>query len=379
MRFRDNQRLHNLRERVHEELLRPLLHRVSAGTAKGLHRARKRAGPQGAPRCARMLPAPDCVCEGVDVGTLYAPAVRKRPMAPSPSLTLSVCRVDNFVAQMWTSAPEKKCNQTAEGLAALPAAWSKAQSTGNTDVLEDVIAKVHNSNCLAGIMSNWASRDIHCRDNPLDQTQSRMMMILLQYYNSFHENVEMPSPVHRRELENAGMRRAEGTTKIPNPKSFCLVQLADFLKRGGNLFDKTKCGGKHPIWSDMGPGTKTCTADCWTHMKAEMKDGGCVALYYETMFDLVNVGRTADAGAGTNTIVTVKSLVDKMDSITIDPKCTEGEGRAPCTAINDAIAACAENNGQAEYVKWTPMAEKVDPFGATTKGGVKCWQGTNCH
>ncbi len=345
----------------------------AAGGARVLHEhpLSARAG-----RCAR----------GKSVGALYEPllggqqAQGSKPYRQAP-LTLSLCRVEEFVGSMWESAPKKYCNQTAEGLAALPAAWAEAMSGGGTEALERVIEMVHkDGTCLAGMMFNWANRDIYCRNDPKDQMQSRMMMVLLQYYKSFHgipgsSAVEMPSPVHRRELASAGIRRAD-----PVWKSFCLVQVADFLKDGGNLFDKTKCGGKHPVWSDLGPGSKWCSADCWAHMKAKMKDGGCVALYYETMFDLAyNVGRTVDADAGTNTFVTVKSLVEKMDSTQADAKCTEGEGRAPCTAINDAIASCAESNGEEDYVQWTAKAEKMDQFGATTKGGVKCWQGSHCH
>jgi len=126
-------------------------------------------------------------------------------------------------------------------------------------------------------------------------------------------------------------------------------------------------------------------------MKSKINGNGCVALYYETMFEMLySQGRKMNSdNKATADKMTVDSLLETMDDSikpladALDPYCKEDGKGLPCTNINDAIFTCAKEGGEKEipepFTRLTSKVEKTDTFGAVTKGGVKCWQGSNCH
>jgi len=284
------------------------------------------------------------------------------------------------VEQLEKDAPLKKCRAVALGLAALPAAFA-----AGGEALKDVLTKVHGdgSSCLTPLTRDWSSRDAFCRSEGTSRANMRLLMVLLQYYGSYYDGKETISAYHRRDLDagNADTRRA-ASKEMPAPESFCLYQVSEFLKAGGNLFDKDKCGGKHPIWSNMGPDDGSCPATCWPHIAEQIKGNGCVALYYNTQFEMFySPGVGLENGAPTETKLSVESIVGQMaEAPTIDAKCKGKDKAAPCTSIDNAISTCAKAGGVKEpYTQYLSKPELKGTYGEITPGGVKCWQGKNCH
>jgi hypothetical protein len=268
-------------------------------------------------------------------------------------------RIQSTVSELEKTAPAKKCKVVAKGLAALPEAFI----AGGTQ-LKDVLTQIHGdgSSCLAPLLRDWSSRDAYCRSGVSQGISSRagmrVLMVLLQYYGSYYDGKETISADHRRDLdaENDGTRRA-ASTKMPPVESFCLYQVSEFLKAGGNLFDTGKCEGKHPIWSDMGPDGGSCPATCWEHMEKQINGNGCVALYYDAQFEMFYTpGRDTDKDEPTATKRSVEEVVGQMTAAQkpeIDSKCKGQDKTAPCTGIDAAIASCAKAAGVKEpYSKY---------------------------
>jgi len=293
--------------------------------------------------------------------------------------------IATVVKDMETGAADKKCKQTADALAQMPYNFN----TFDKEALK-LNHAINEGTCLALLMNSWAARDAACSNVPVavaddavkkDRVKlinnqafaSRMLMIMVQYFNT--NDVADP---HRRSLDSTDIQgRRAGAETLPKPENMCVYELMEFKEQvdgipGSNLFDKEKCGGKHPIWSEM----KDCPATCWAHIQTQINKGGCIAMYYATMMEMVygygkiNEGKDA---------VTVEKVIETLSPRpTIDEKCT-GK-KPPCTSIDVAITNCATAAGEkTDLYKYTSAVQKADAFGAVSKGGVKCWQGMDCH
>eukprot|EP00802_Teleaulax_amphioxeia_P018104 Tamp_18282.p1 GENE.Tamp_18282~~Tamp_18282.p1 ORF type:complete len:337 (+),score=85.60 Tamp_18282:36-1013(+) len=247
-------------------------------------------------------------------------------------------------------ADKKRCKDTANALAKLPAAMQQ-----NLGLVETLVADIHNGACLATLMADWAARDAACSSEQDDAAQrmkvfQRMVTVLVQFYGK-------PDKA----------RRASSGEKPPT-KDFCAYQVAEWMQNGGILFDSEKCANMHPMYNDM----KDCKKECWTFMKEKMGGTGCISLYYEIMFDTIGSTRTADPDP-TNDMLTKPEIPATLES-TADKECTD----TPCTSMMDTVKACAKVGGEKDWIKYSPKAFSQDWRG-TVQGGVYCWQGMNCH
>ena len=330
------------------------------------------------------------------------------------TLVLRSGRVKKTVDDMESdpSGKEKKCKQTAQGLADL------MSMDMTPSAVEAAVEKIHineEPGCLAALMNDWAGRDASCEaaragdaKPPASVVLKRLLLLLTQYYTSSSE-----VSAHRRELieepgaDIAARRVRRAGSHPPKAKEFCVFQYARFRSiHSQTLFDSEQCAGKHPLWSEM----ESCKPECWAKMKPILDEGGgCLALYYDLYFSMVcwhesacaqrvpamtccrgmsacarvhdarartqvyADGRVDSAGDGKLTSTTVESLFP-TNSDTPEEACKKKT--PPCTSIDAAIKKCAGTNYDRKY---SSTVESADTFGNVAKGGVRCWQGSSCH
>lgn len=256
------------------------------------------------------------------------------------------------------TTPKKMCKITASALAQIISDFADPAK------MKTHMTNIHTGSCLAALMNDWAARDAAC--SPVDSQEAsfrkRVLLIMVQYYSAAD-----PVSTHRRSPSDLEARRAE-EGKHPAWDSFCSVQLAKFLSvDGGTLFDNTECEGKNPLWSEM----KTCPAACWTDIKKKLYGGGCIAMYYDTVFQIIGDSYTTE---GDN-----KLKIGDIDIGNGNPEdaCKDS---LPCVSVDKAISACAKlNSDGADLSLFSAVVEKTDSFGGVKKGGVRCWQGMDCH
>jgi len=307
-----------------------------------------------------------------DTSVINAKAVTDKWTAESKETCLGFCaRIDEAVTDMSANAADKKCLESARALSILnkqffdiatdiAGASKRWDKTFQAEVTQQLDILHNQGSCLSLLMPDWTARTAACQNDNGNKAQlERIFMVLLQYYNPHGpEYAFSPDP------------------DKPDPKSYCAYEIMDFMAGGANLFDLEACAGKHPVWSTM----EECPLACWIHIKSKMNQGGCISVYYDTMFQVIyssgkKLQGSAESQKATKTALTVADLVTDKTT-TIDTKCKDE--LPPCTPINKALAECAKDAKEANLVTYYSTAIKVDAFGGSSKGGVKCKQGTNC-